>query len=152
MTADILNFCVCVCVCAIFQIVATHSFGRKTARWPSSIICLMCLPIMRLCCGGKLWSSPNFKRSFFLEELGRALVSPYVKSRQYGPRTPASLLLLRKLQEDDEEAAGPFTAGPSTADPSTVGLSLSSSSAKRKRCPRCLARNAKILFAKDTAF
>lgn len=171
MTADILNLSVY--VCAIFQMVATYSYGRKTARWPMALFYNM-LDVSAYN-AFVLWreidptwkqSAPNYKRRYFLEELGRALVSPYVKSRQYGPRTQASLLYMRKLQDEDEEAAGPSTAGPPTArpsravnsmaDPSTTrpsragpfmaDPSMACPSAKRKRGPRCLPRDVKTTF------
>lgn len=59
----------------------------------------------------------SFQRSLFLEQLGKVLVSPHMKSRKHLPSTPASVKLLMKMQDhppDSEEAPGPSTQPPSS--------------------------------------
>lgn len=121
--------CFCMCVLyVVFQNVATYSCRRRTARWPMALFYNMldvsaynAFVVWREINPTWKETAPNFKRRYFLQELGRALVSPYVKSRQHVPRTPASLIYMRKMQNEDE-AAGPSTAGPSTAGPSRAPL------------------------------
>nr|XP_020462270.1 LOW QUALITY PROTEIN: piggyBac transposable element-derived protein 4-like [Monopterus albus] len=47
------------------------------------------------------------RRRFFMEELGKALVTPYIQTRQHIPRTPSSVAIVRRIQGED--ASGPST-------------------------------------------
>ncbi|XP_056102977.1 piggyBac transposable element-derived protein 4-like [Rhinichthys klamathensis goyatoka] len=126
------------------KIVATYTCARKTARWPMAIF----FNILNVSAYNSfvLWREINptwgqlksYRRRLFLEELGKALVYPFMKRRPHIPRTPASVSFLKWVKDSrDEEAgpsssssAGPPTAGPSSsssAGPPTAGPSSSSS-------------------------
>lgn len=66
------------------------------------------------------------RRRHFLEELGNALVFPLMERRQYIPRTPASLYLLKEAQhlKGDDAPTAPTHS-------------------KRKRCRACGKKNRK---------
>ncbi|XP_057192981.1 piggyBac transposable element-derived protein 4-like isoform X1 [Triplophysa rosa] len=66
------------------------------------------------------------RRRHFLEELGNALVFPLMERRQYIPRTPASLCLLKEAQhlKGDDAPTAPTQS-------------------KRKRCRACGKKNRK---------
>ncbi|XP_016409956.1 piggyBac transposable element-derived protein 4-like, partial [Sinocyclocheilus rhinocerous] len=121
------------------KIVATYTCGRKTARWPMALF----FNIIDVSAYNSfvLWREINptwrqgksSRRRNFLEELGKALVYPFMKRRQSIPRTPASVSFLKKVQDSMDEEGGSSTAvdcragasmaGPSTARASAAGPS-----------------------------
>ncbi|XP_042610306.1 uncharacterized protein LOC122143756 [Cyprinus carpio] len=126
------------------KIVATYTCRRKTARWPMAVFYNM-LDVLAYN-AFVIWreinpswgQGDNYMRRHFLQDLGRALVFPFIQSRRHIPRTPASLQLLRKVQECDEEAVS-STSGPSRAGPSRAGPTPT----KRRRCRKCLPHDLK---------
>ncbi|CAM4608293.1 unnamed protein product [Leuciscus chuanchicus] len=116
----------------IDKMIATYSCKRRTARWPMALFSAM-IDVSAIN-AFVVWKAINpewergkcFKRRLFLEQLGKALVSPHMKSRKRLPRTPASVNVLKKIQDpsSDSEEESP---GPSTKPPSS----------KRKRCEVC---------------
>jgi len=126
LLADIL-ICLCVCVFEILQMVSSYSCKRKTKRWPmvvfSTILDVSAINAF------VVWREVNpswergksMKRRLFLEQLGKALVSPQMERRQHVPRTPASAAILKRQQQHSSNEPGPST------DPTP----------KRKRCQVC---------------
>lgn len=112
---------------AILQMVASYSCKRKTKRWPmvvfSTILDVSAINAF------VVWREvnpswergKNFKRRLFLEELGKALVSPHMERRKGLPHAPASVAVLKRKQ-DSSNAPGPSSEPPSS---------------KRKRCQVC---------------
>lgn len=90
------------------KLVGAYSCKRKTLRWPLVIFFDM-LDISAYN-AFVIWMSlsPEWnrgkleKRCLFLEELGKALVRPQIKRRQYLPRTPVSAAIVRRIQEEDD--------------------------------------------------
>ncbi|XP_039537932.1 piggyBac transposable element-derived protein 4-like [Pimephales promelas] len=115
------------------KMVACYSCKRKTNRWPmvvfSTILDVSAINAF------VVWREVNpswergksIKRRLFLEQLGKALVSPQMERRQRVPRTPASAAILKRQQQHSSNEPGPST------DPLQ----------KRKRCQVCP-------WAKDT--
>nr|XP_020457618.1 piggyBac transposable element-derived protein 4-like [Monopterus albus] len=95
------------------KLVAAYTCKRRTLRWPQVIFYDM-LDITAYN-AFVLWLgvNPHWKpgklqrRRLFMEELGKALVSPYIQTRQHVPRTPYSAAIVRRIQGED--AAGPST-------------------------------------------
>lgn len=102
------------CVFAILQMVASYSCKRKTNRWPmvvfSTILDVSAINAF------VVWREINpswergksTQRRIFLEQLGKALVSPLMERRQHLPRAPASASILKR-QWDSSNAPGPST-------------------------------------------
>ncbi|KAK7910030.1 hypothetical protein WMY93_014714 [Mugilogobius chulae] len=67
--------------------------------------------------------SKLYKRRIFLEELGKALVTPHIQRRQHLPRTSAAASTVREIQE--------------RTAPSTPVREVSEGKRKRKRCQVC---------------
>ncbi|XDV25949.1 hypothetical protein PO909_029773 [Leuciscus waleckii] len=122
------------------KIVATYTCARKTARWPMAIF----FYILDVSAYNSfvLWREINptwgqlksYKRRLFLEELGKALVYPFMKRRQHIPRTLASVSFLKSVKDSRDEEAGPsssLSAGPPTAasSSSSTGPPTAASSA-----------------------
>ncbi|CAM4635701.1 unnamed protein product [Leuciscus chuanchicus] len=116
------------------KMVASYSCKRKTNRWPmvvfSTILDVSAINAF------VVWREVNpswergnnFKRRLFLEELGKALVSPHMERRKSLPHAPASVAVLKRKQDSSN------SPGPSTEPPSS----------KRKRCQVCpLAKDSK---------
>ncbi|XP_052463478.1 piggyBac transposable element-derived protein 4-like [Carassius gibelio] len=137
------------------KVVATYTCQRKTARWPMVIFFNM-LDVSAynsFVLWTKInpsWNKGNFsRRRLFLEELGVALVGPYMKRRHYVPRSPASQNMLVQAQacslEKDvlllaskykvKEARACFTAKKPSSSPV-------SSPSKRKRCQVCESKKS----------
>ncbi|XP_059401128.1 piggyBac transposable element-derived protein 4-like [Carassius carassius] len=137
------------------KVVATYTCQRKTARWPMVIFFNM-LDVSAYN-SFVLWTKINpswnkgncSRRRLFLEELGVALVGPYMKRRHYVPRSPASQNMLVQAQacssEKDVlllaskykvmEARACFTAKKPSSSPV-------SSPSKRKRCQVCESKKS----------
>ncbi|CAK6979462.1 piggyBac transposable element-derived protein 4-like, partial [Scomber scombrus] len=77
-------------------VTSTYYCQRKTARWPMVVFFKM-LDVSAYN-AFVLWMEDNprwkqgkyFKRRLFLEDLGKAMLAPYIQQRQHLPRTPAS--------------------------------------------------------------
>ncbi|KAJ8355067.1 hypothetical protein AAFF_G00102640 [Aldrovandia affinis] len=62
------------------------------------------------------WNARNtFKRRLFLEELGRALVTPHIERRQWIPRTPASANLTSRIHTNTPQTSRIHTNTPQTS-------------------------------------
>ncbi|CAM4571666.1 unnamed protein product [Leuciscus chuanchicus] len=103
------------------QMVAAYTCKRKSNRWPMVVFSNM-LDVSALN-AFVLWSEINpawnagktFRRRIFLEELGKALVSPQIERRKSVPRGAASLRMLNQIrQPSSENIPGTSTATPST--------------------------------------
>ena len=87
-----------------FQLVATYTCQRKTMRWP--IVIFFNMLDVSAYNSFVLWTEMDpmwnkqkcFKRRLFLEELGEALVTPFMIRRQGIPRTPASQNMIKEAQ------------------------------------------------------
>ncbi|XP_067248688.1 piggyBac transposable element-derived protein 4-like [Chanodichthys erythropterus] len=96
------------------KMVASYSCKRKTNRWPmvvfSTILDVSAINAF------VVWREINpswergksTQRRIFLEQLGKALVSPLMERRQHLPRAPASASILKR-QWDSSNAPGPST-------------------------------------------
>ncbi|KAK7121548.1 hypothetical protein R3I93_022589 [Phoxinus phoxinus] len=117
------------------QMVAAYTCKRKSNRWPMVVFSNM-LDVSALN-AFVLWSEINpawnagkkFRRRIFLEELGKALVSPQIQRRKSVPRGAASLMMLNRIRQPSLENI------PCT---STV-----ISPNKRKRCHACTSNRKK---------
>ncbi|XP_059394628.1 piggyBac transposable element-derived protein 4-like [Carassius carassius] len=115
------------------KLVATYTCQRKTARWPMVIFFNM-LDVSAYN-AFVLWTEinpswhkgKNIRRRLFLQELGEALVAPFMKRRHYAPRTPASQNMVMEARACSSTAKKP-------------GCSPISSPSKRKRCQVCEAK------------
>nr|XP_020470705.1 LOW QUALITY PROTEIN: piggyBac transposable element-derived protein 4-like [Monopterus albus] len=103
------------------NMVTAYSCKRRTLRWPLVIFFDM-LDISAYN-AFVVWTAVNpewnrrklQRRRFFMEELGKALVTPYMQTRQHVPRTPASAAIMRRIQGED--AAGPLTRPTGSQSP-----------------------------------
>ncbi|KAK6320045.1 hypothetical protein J4Q44_G00091520 [Coregonus suidteri] len=119
------------------KVTATYSCQRMTARWPLVIFYnivdvsaynayVLWTEINQQWNGGKL-----YRRRLFLEELGKALITPKIQRRVRPPRSTAAASAVQKIQ------AGPSThaSNQPEMDPVDTG-----SGKKRKRCQLCPPR------------
>ncbi|KAK6312560.1 hypothetical protein J4Q44_G00182240 [Coregonus suidteri] len=119
------------------KVTATYSCQRMTARWPFVIFYnivdvsaynayVLWTEINQQWNGGKL-----YRRRLFLEELGKALITPKIQRRVRPPRSTAAASAVQKIQ------AGPSThaSNQPEMDPVDTG-----SGKKRKRCQLCPPR------------
>ncbi|XP_053296890.1 piggyBac transposable element-derived protein 4-like [Pleuronectes platessa] len=140
------------------KVVGTYSCRRMTARWPLVIFHNMidvssynAFVIWRELYPDWMQRKLN-KRRFFLEELGKALVSSFMEQRERIPRTEASIAVVKAVKA----AASPRPAGPiasmehppAAAAPPEAAASAAGEEAplrdnkrKRKRCYNCPRRN-----------
>ncbi|XP_062308098.1 piggyBac transposable element-derived protein 4-like [Osmerus eperlanus] len=121
------------------KVITAYSCKRKTARWPlvifSNIVDVSSYNAF------VIWRevNPNWmprkrnKRRFFLEQLGRALVTPLIERRRCLPRTGAAAAVVKDLRmascrdpppqrrpgEDRAAAAAAATAASSSAGPTS---------------------------------
>ncbi|XP_029907418.1 piggyBac transposable element-derived protein 4-like [Myripristis murdjan] len=113
------------------KVTGSYSTKRMTARWPLVIFYNMldvsaynAFVIWTEICPD--WNvSKLYKRRIFLEELGKALVTPHIQRRQHLPRTPAAAASVRDIQE---------RTAPSTTPVREVAAE---GKRKRKRCQVC---------------
>uniref|UniRef100_A0A3Q3KRH5 PiggyBac transposable element-derived protein domain-containing protein n=1 Tax=Monopterus albus TaxID=43700 RepID=A0A3Q3KRH5_MONAL len=109
------------------KLVTVYSCKRGTLRWPLAIFFDM-LDISAYN-AFVVWTAikPRWnqkklqRRRFFLEELGKALVIPYMQTRRGVPRTPAVAAMMKRIQ--GENAAGSSIRSPSTRSSATRPLS-----------------------------
>ncbi|GLD56432.1 piggyBac transposable element-derived protein 4-like protein [Lates japonicus] len=87
------------------KVTGSYSTKRMTARWPLVIFYNMI--DVSAYNAFVIWTeifpdwnvSKLYKRCIFLEELGKALVTPHIQRRQHLPRTPAAAATVREIQE-----------------------------------------------------
>lgn len=129
------------------KVIGTYSCRRMTARWP--LVVFHNIVDVSAYNAFVIWREINpdwmnqklNKRRLFLEQLGKALVTPLIERRERLPRTEASAAVVRSIQRarsrsrsrsrsrnDGEDAA--VTAAASGADNPTGAR-------KRKRCQFC---------------
>ncbi|KAE8298350.1 hypothetical protein D5F01_LYC02844 [Larimichthys crocea] len=116
------------------KVIGTYSCRRMTARWPLVIFhniidvsSYNAFVIWREI--NPTWiSHKKNKWRVFLEQLGKALVTPLIERRKHVPRTEASAAVVKAIQ-----SAG---APDKPEDPATTATSLAKAS-KRKRCQFC---------------
>lgn len=145
------------CLSFYFQLVATYTCQRKTIRWPMVIFFNM-LDVSAYNAFA-LWTEinpswhkgKNIKRRLFLEELGEALVAPFMKRRHYVPRTPASQNMVMEAQACSlrKRAITPqaskskvMEARACSSTAKKPGSSPVSSPSKRKRCQVCESKKS----------
>ncbi|KAK7120985.1 hypothetical protein R3I94_020837 [Phoxinus phoxinus] len=138
------------------KLVATYTCQRKTMRWPMVIFFNMLdvsayNSLVLWTAIDPMWNkNKNFKRRLFLEELGEALVTPFMQRRQGIPRTPASQNMVKEAQACSSESdASPvkYHKGMGTRACSgkvkVTGTSPVSTPSKRKRCQHCESKLSK---------
>ncbi|XP_067108275.1 LOW QUALITY PROTEIN: piggyBac transposable element-derived protein 4-like [Osmerus mordax] len=141
------------------KVITAYSCKRKTARWPlvifSNIVDVSSYNAF------VIWRevNPNWmprkrnKRRFFLEQLGRALVTPLIERRRCLPRTGAAVAVVKDLRMascrdpppqrrpgEDGAAAAAAAASSSAGPTSPVPAS------KRKRCRVCPVKKDRKTF------
>ncbi|XP_014912949.1 piggyBac transposable element-derived protein 4-like [Poecilia latipinna] len=116
------------------KVIGTYSCRRMTARWPLVIFhniidvsSYNAFVIWREINPSWMSAKTN-KRRVFLEQLGKALVTPHIERRTHVPRTEASAAVVKAIQR----AAAP----DQPKDPSTTVTSPAKPN-KRKRCQFC---------------
>ncbi|XP_067088064.1 piggyBac transposable element-derived protein 4-like [Osmerus mordax] len=118
------------------KLVTAYSCKRRTLRWPLVIFFDM-LDISAYN-AFVIWMAMNpewnrsklQRRRLFLEELGKALVTPQIQRRQHVPRTPASAAIMRRIQVENASAPSTRPTEPPSAEPEV-------SVNKKKRCEVC---------------
>lgn len=116
------------------KVIGTYSCRRMTARWPLAIVHNIidvsshnAFVIWREI--NPTWMSrKQNKRRVFLEQVGKALVTPLIERRKHVPRTEVSAEVVKAIQ-----SAG---APDQPEDPATTATSPARAS-KRKRCQFC---------------
>lgn len=93
------------------KLLSCYSCQRRTLRWPLVIF----FDILDVSAFNAfvIWVAVNpewkqnklQRRRFFLEELGKALVTPHIQRRQHVPKTPVSLAIVRRVKEDAAEVS-----------------------------------------------
>ncbi|CAD7081494.1 unnamed protein product [Hermetia illucens] len=111
------------------KLVACYSTKRKTKRWPVAVFC----NIIDISCYNAFilftqvepdWNkSKLYRRRLFLEQLGRALVNPYMQMRKSLPRALASADIVLKSRNLTDDTNNTTTT--------------KEESAKRGRCKFC---------------
>ncbi|XP_059209533.1 piggyBac transposable element-derived protein 4-like [Centropristis striata] len=115
------------------KVTTTYSCQRKTARWP--LVVFYNIVDVSAYNAYVLWIEINhqwnasklYRRRLFLEELGKALVTPKIQNRARPARSPAAAAVIAKVQ-------GRASDQP-TMDPLDTGAK------KRKRCQVCPSRD-----------
>ncbi|XP_036006053.1 piggyBac transposable element-derived protein 4-like [Fundulus heteroclitus] len=87
------------------KVTRSYSTERMTARWPLVIFYNMI--DVSAYNAFIIWTeifpdwnvSKLYKRRIFLEDLGKALVTPHIQRRQHLPRTPAAAATVKEIQE-----------------------------------------------------
>ncbi|XDV54752.1 hypothetical protein PO909_022975 [Leuciscus waleckii] len=140
------------------QLVGTYTCRRKTNGWPMVIFFNML--DVSACNSFVLWTEMDptwnkqkcFKRRLFLEELGEALVTPFMIRRQGIPRTPASQNMIKEAQafsQVNEASPGKalyhkvMEARACSVKVKKNSPSPVSTPSKRKRCQVCESKLSK---------
>ncbi|XP_060766902.1 piggyBac transposable element-derived protein 4-like [Neoarius graeffei] len=116
------------------KVVGTYSCRRMTARWP--LVIFHNIIDVSSYNAFVIWReiNPNWmphkqnKRRVFLEQLGKALVTPLIERRKHVPRTDASAAVVKGIQTSR------FPHPPD--DPATTATAPAGAN-KRKRCQFC---------------
>ena len=95
------------------KVTGSYSTKRMTARWPLVIYYNMI--DVSAYNAFVIWTeifpdwnvSKLYKRRIFLEELGKALVTPHIQRRQHLPRTPTAAATVREIQERTARSTTP---------------------------------------------
>ncbi|XP_045074426.1 piggyBac transposable element-derived protein 4-like, partial [Coregonus clupeaformis] len=127
------------------KVIGTYSCRRMTARWP--LVIFHNILDVSSYNAFVIWRELNptwmpgkrNKRRVFLEQLGKALVTPFIQRRARLPRTEASAALVKAVQRAtyrdqprrDHAPAAPDHAAPPAQAPNPAQPS------KRKRCQVC---------------
>ncbi|KAJ8398088.1 hypothetical protein AAFF_G00431650 [Aldrovandia affinis] len=103
------------------KVIGTYSCRRMTARWP--LVIFHNIIDVSSYNAFVIWREINptwmprkrNKRRVFLEQLGKALVTPFIKRREHLPRTEASAAVVKAVQrarsrDQPEDPAAPATA------------------------------------------
>lgn len=114
------------------KVTATYSCQRKTARWP--LVIFYNIVDVSAYNAYVLWTEINqqwnagklYRRRLFLEELGKALVTPKIQRRARPARSPAAAAVIEKVKVR--------SSNQSAMDPVDTGVK------KRKRCQVCPSR------------
>ncbi|XP_071390069.1 piggyBac transposable element-derived protein 4-like [Centroberyx affinis] len=119
------------------KLVTAYSCKRRTLRWPLVIF----FDILDISAYNAfvIWMALNpewnrgklQRRRLFLEELGKALMRPQIQRRQHVPRTPASAVIMRRIQEENAGAPSTRPTEPPSAEPEVCV------SNKKERCEVC---------------
>ena len=118
------------------KVTATYSCQRKTARWP--LVIFYNIVDVSAYNAYVLWTEVNqqwnagklYKRRLFLEELGKALVTPKIQRRDRPARSPAAAAVIQKVQA---QSSNPPSNQPAMGPGDTPVK-------KRKRCQVCHPR------------
>ncbi|XP_063743292.1 piggyBac transposable element-derived protein 4-like [Eleginops maclovinus] len=123
------------------KVTATYSCQRKTARWP--LVIFYNIVDVSAYNAYVLWTAINqkwnagklYRRRLFLEDLGKALITPKIQTRARPARSPAAAAVIEKvkLRSPDQPAASPNPTSPNQHPVDTGGK-------KRKRCQVCPSR------------
>nr|XP_046255654.1 piggyBac transposable element-derived protein 4-like [Scatophagus argus] len=114
------------------KVTATYSCQRKTACWP--LVIFYNIVDVSAYNAYVLWAEINqqwnagklYRRRLFLEELGKALVTPKIQMRARPARCPAAAVVIEKVKNR--------SSNQSAMDPVDTGVK------KRKRCQVCPSR------------
>ncbi|XP_069612129.1 piggyBac transposable element-derived protein 4-like isoform X3 [Ranitomeya imitator] len=117
------------------QLVGTYTCKRKTNRWP--MILFYYLIDVSAYNAFVLWREINpkwqekklHKQRLFIEELGKSLTNPYVKTR---PRNESAEKVARQIREHGGDGEPTASTTTDTETASTIATSC-----KRKRCSFC---------------
>ncbi|XP_048037142.1 piggyBac transposable element-derived protein 4 isoform X1 [Megalobrama amblycephala] len=132
------------------KVVATYTCQRITRHWPMVIFFNM-LDVSAYN-SFVLWTEINptwqktkqYRRRLFLEELGEALVTPYMKRRQHLPRTQSSQNMVKEAQATPQPPSYSKVMGEHERSPrKKAPFSPVSTPSKRKRCQVCESKNAR---------
>ncbi|KAJ8403327.1 hypothetical protein AAFF_G00350990 [Aldrovandia affinis] len=130
------------------KVTGTYTCQRMTARWPMAVF----YNILDVSTYNAfvVWKAINpgwnarktFKRRLFLEELGRALVTPHIERRQWIPRMPASANLTSRIHTNTPQTSRIHTNTPQTSRPHTNTPQTSRPHASRPSTTRACQRQA----------
>ncbi|XP_033960769.1 piggyBac transposable element-derived protein 4-like [Pseudochaenichthys georgianus] len=119
------------------KLLSCYSCQRRTLRWP--LVIFYNILDVSAYNAFALWMAINpewnqkklQRRRIFLEELGKALVTPHMQRRQHMPRNPASVAILRKM------VATPAATPARPTQPQSAVPEIAPCASKRKRCEVC---------------
>ncbi|CAD7079676.1 unnamed protein product [Hermetia illucens] len=131
------------------KLVACYSTKRKTKRWPVAVFC----NIIDISCYNAFilftqvepdWNkSKLYRRRLFLEQLGRALVNPYMQMRKSLPRALASADIVLKSRNLTDDTNNTTTTKEESAKrgrckfcPKDIKTSFTCNNCKRYVCKR----------------
>lgn len=124
------------------KVVSCYTCKRKTNRWPQVVFSNMVdisaynAFVLFTAANDRWMEGCLAKRRIFLENLGKQLVTPYIKSRKTLPRAPFSLEIARKIREASE------TASTSTQHEEN-NVVTAKKAFKRNRCQLCVKTDNK---------